>query len=214
MPVAVDAVTSGTSSGSPTVSHTCSGSDRVLYVLIAERYDTALTGVTYNGVALTSIHQANNGNLSTTNVWRLIAPASGANNVVISQSASHDLAYTILSVTGADQSTPEGTLVSGTANSTSPSKTAVAVADDLIVDLLSWWRGASQNATVGAGQTSRSNQTLGSLGGAVSTEPGGASIVMSWTMSASAYWNHVAIPVKQVAAGGGGPVNMLLVGAG
>jgi len=183
-------------------------------VLIAERYDTALTGVTYNGVALTSIHQANNGNLSTTNVWRLIAPASGANNVVISQSASHDLAYTILSVTGADQSTPEGTLVSGTANSTSPSKTAVAVADDLIVDLLSWWRPSAQNATVGASQTSRSNQTLGTVGGAVSTEPGGASIVMSWTMSASAYWNHVAIPVKQVAAGGGGPVNMLLVGAG
>lgn len=216
MAVAVDAVTFSTSSGSPTKAHTCTGSNLALYVLIAERFNTAVTGVTYAGVALTRIQQLNDGNVETTNIYRLVAPATGTNNVVISQSASHDLCYTIVSLTGVDQSTPEGTIVSGVGNSTAPTHTASAATDDLVIDLVAWYKSGTQTATVGSGQTERSNQSLGTIGGAVSTEPGAASVVMDWTLSGATNWNHAAVPVKAAAAAppATGPRDLLLLGAG
>lgn len=200
MGAAVDAVTFGTSAGSPTVAHTCTGTDLALYVLIAERYDTAITGVTYNGVALTQIHQDNHGNIETTNVFRLLNPPTGAHDVVITQTASHDLAYTIISLTGVHQTTPEGTIVGGTGTSGTPTHDITLETDDLGLDLVAWYKPGSESMTVGANQTQQSNQTIGTLGGAVSTETGNGTVTMSWTPSGSNWWNHVAIPVKAAAS--------------
>lgn len=215
MAVAIDTVTAGTSTGSPTVAHTCTGSDLALYVLVAERFNTALTGVTYNGVALTEIYQLDHGNIETTNAWRLVNPATGAHDVVISQSASHDLCYTIVSLAGVDQTTPEGTIVGGTGTTGNPTNDVTLASGDLALDLVAWFIAAAEAQTVGAGQTQRSNQTSGTVGGAVSTEAGTGTVTMSWTASGSNWWNHVAIPVKAAAAAGGGSArNLLLLGVG
>lgn len=82
-----------------TWSHTCSGANRVLVVNIfsADRHPT---GVTYNGDSLTQIEaQANFGYQST---WILVAPDTGANNIVVSFSSSSYCTAQAISLNGAN----------------------------------------------------------------------------------------------------------------
>lgn len=106
MAIAYDTVTDGGygASGGKTFSHTCSGSNRILFVSTfgAVGSDT-VTGVTYNGVAMTLVKTL----LTPTDgrylgAWVLMNPASGANNVVISVS-SGDTYGMAVSYTGTAQ---------------------------------------------------------------------------------------------------------------
>ena len=87
--IAFDAASSATGVGvsSLTWAHTTSGADRLLIVGVS--FDTGtVTGVTYAGVPMTSV-----GNTTTAlkmHMWRLIAPATGANNIVVSFSNTGD----------------------------------------------------------------------------------------------------------------------------
>jgi hypothetical protein len=89
-----------------TFSHTCSGSDRILLVGVVTEIASPdiVTGVTYNGVAMTQLGKVFSGDLDEVYLYALIAPATGANNVVIS--VSNALAFTYggsVSYTGAYQ---------------------------------------------------------------------------------------------------------------
>jgi hypothetical protein len=69
-----------------TFSHTSSGSERALLVWVAVQEngtDNVVSGVTYNGVAMTELHQGESDTLRGA-LFGLVAPASGANNVVVS----------------------------------------------------------------------------------------------------------------------------------
>ncbi len=217
MAVAVDAVTTGSSDGNPTVSHTCAGSDRALYVVCNHRFDWT-PEATYNGVSLSQVARKTNGNTVTVTILRLVAPATGANNVVFSgNTGSDDLLYAIVSLTGVDQSTPEGTAVNGSGTGTGPSLAVGSEADGLVIDALAVLMNAGQTITVGADQTERHNATNApDLRGGVSTEPGAGSVTMSWTISGSATYSHAAVPVKPTGGGGGGATskNVLLLGVG
>lgn len=82
-----------------TWSHTCSGTNRVLVVNVFSS-DRHPTGVTYNGDALTQIKaQANYGYQST---WLLIAPDTGANNIVVSFSSGSYCTAQAISLNGAN----------------------------------------------------------------------------------------------------------------
>lgn len=199
--VQVDAVTTGSSDGNPSVSHTCTGTDRALYLIINHRFDWTPTA-TYNSVALTQIGRQTNSNTVTVTAFRLIAPDTGSNTLAISgNGGSDDLLYTIISLTGVDQTTPEGTIVSGTGTGTSPSLSVTSEADGLVIDALAVLMTAAQTITVGAGQTERHNATNApDLRGGVSTEPGATSVTSSWTISASATYTNLAIPVSPAAA--------------
>lgn len=114
MAIAFDAKTapSTTTGTTHTFSHTCTGSDRVLYVFGHDRATgaTQVTGVTYAGAAMTKVTELDG--TATTNdraitMWRLIAPATGANNVVVTSSVSNNLRFASASYTGVDQTTPE-----------------------------------------------------------------------------------------------------------
>ena len=109
MALAFDAAVDGgsTTGTSRTFSHTCSGSNRLLIVGVrggTTADGDVITGVTYNGVSMTKIF----GNEPLGNRWTylyyLINPASGANNVVISASASINISGAASSYTGAYQS--------------------------------------------------------------------------------------------------------------
>lgn len=204
MAVAVDAVTTGTSGGNPSFSHTCTGANLVLYVLIAQRYGTSgVTAVTYNSVAMTLLSDYDDANETHTFVYRLVAPATGANTVGITQTDSRSLGYTAISCTGVDQVNPEGTIVQATGGGTAVSATVSSAVNDLVLDVLAWYRPVAETATVGAGQTQRQNTSHTTVGAASSTEAGAASVAMTWTMSAAADWNQIAVPVKAGGAGGG-----------
>ncbi len=89
-----------------TVSYTCSsGSDRLLIVHfdgdIAAGADD-ITGVTYAGVSMTQLGKVVGGLSQARNVYTyyLLGPATGANNVVISCTATHYLIATAADYTG------------------------------------------------------------------------------------------------------------------
>lgn len=111
------------SSGSLTYSHTCTGSDLVLYVMAATASGVTVTGITYNGVSMTLVDSYTGIGLATDNVYLyiLVGPSTGANNIVISASGSGSLIYAgSSSYTGAAQSgQPVHTAKNSTASATS-----------------------------------------------------------------------------------------------
>lgn len=109
MAIAYDATAHGNTGGatSLTFSHTCStGQDRILWVgfRVGSSSDVA-TGVTYGGVAMTqAIKRQDTSGSQYVYLYYLIAPATGANNVVISLSGSNSIIGISASYTGANQS--------------------------------------------------------------------------------------------------------------
>lgn len=218
MAVAVDNAANGQTDSTVSTAYTVSGSDRVLYVLTCENGNTGVDAVSYNSVSLTKVHEKLNSSNQAVNVWRLIAPATGSNTLSITQGGgSHSIVWCAVSFTGAHQSAPEGTIVDtsanpGTGSSLSPSSTS----DGFLVDMLCV-RSDTVTATVGSGQTQRVNlrnaDAPGVLGCA-STEVGtGSSVTMDWTMSGSAPYAHVAVPVLAASAVVAGR-NLTLMGVG
>lgn len=63
-----------------------SGSDRYLIVAVALKDNTAVSGVTFNGTALTLIGARFNGQKAGAEMWGTIAPATGTFNVVVAMS--------------------------------------------------------------------------------------------------------------------------------
>jgi len=124
MPVAVNtgSAANGNSGGSTTVtfSYTAgSGSERLL--LVQTRVASgSVTSVTYAGAGLTS--HATGGGMT---IWRKTAPASGANNVVVTIGTYNQLIASTSDWTGVDQTTPLGTQVSATGTSTTPATGSV-----------------------------------------------------------------------------------------
>lgn len=215
MAVVPDAASNGggTGAGPFTFSHTTSGANRVMVAGIAYYHPIAtITAVTYNGVALTAIPSASadSGDYHV-RLYALIAPATGSNTVSVSVSASvYELGAGVVTVTGAHQTSPTGTPVSATGNDMTPTVDALANSDELVMDTLSIIH--SGTLSVGAGQTSQWNTTVGGFFKyAGSTEAGaGGTTTMSWANTSSQPWALVAVPVKPVAAGGGSAVPVFI----
>lgn len=195
-----------------TFSHTCSGSDRLLIVTtgaLGFPPVAAPTGVTYNGVAMTQIWTEDYLEVFALEIrseaWYLVAPATGANNVVATWALGAEHCASSVSFTGSDQSSPLGTPATAQGASAPATVDAGSSAGDIVIDGA---RIGQPTITVGAGQTSRNEQeniNFSSAGGS-STEPGGGTITMSWTMGAGGYgdkWAMGAVAVKPVAAAGG-----------
>lgn len=130
MAIAYDAYSgvSATTGTSLTFSHTCTGSDRILFVMGHDQSGASslVTGVTYNGVAMTQIGSGVRvpGDRYLT-MWYLIAPATGANNVVVSASGSTGLRFSAISYTGAKQSGQPDANTTNTGSSVSSITTTV-----------------------------------------------------------------------------------------
>lgn len=84
MAIAFDAAVNAAASSSPlTFAHTVgAGSDRILFVGVEHNGTTTVSGITYNGVALTKINAQASGVMNF-ELWYLSNPASGSNNVVV-----------------------------------------------------------------------------------------------------------------------------------
>lgn len=212
MAIALDAATSSSSTASSTLtfSHTVAGSDRVLMVGVSWQTgavnNATVTGVTYNGVAMTLVdEQAPPDPFNQTlgaSLWRLVAPATGTHNVVITISNTSDVILGgATSWTGVDQTTPLGTSAKATAQSGTTATVNVSSATgEVVVDVVI----GLDPISVGAGQTSRYATTGIGLTGAGSSEPGAGTVTMSWTVANYA-WRIVAVPLKPVAAAAGNP---------
>lgn len=102
--------TSNTGSASSlTYSHTCSGVDRILLVQVWCGSNRTISSITYNGVSMTELSTLTGGSIGAgerTAVYYLIAPATGANNVVVTLSGATSIASNSASYTGVDQTNP------------------------------------------------------------------------------------------------------------
>lgn len=212
MAIAFDAATNaqGNSASSLTYAHTVSGSDRVLYVLFWA-FDSvsvsAPSGVTYAGVSMTKIAEQVYGVASRQNmsVWRLIAPATGTNNVVVTCAATQaELNGTALSYTGVHQTTPEGTAVTAASSTGTATVSVTSVASgEVVVGGVGVF---NRTLTVGSGQTQRSYVSNG--GGndtsMTSDESGTGTVTHEYTLSSGQGWGIAAWAVKPSGGGGGG----------
>lgn len=189
--------------------HTCTGVNRYLTVGVSMLSvgGASVNSITYNSVALSLIKaQASAVGAIRSELWGLVAPATGSNTIVVTLSASLDSASGAVSYTGVEQTTPYEAANSATATNVGAADATVnvtTVADnDWTFDNVATDDTA---ITVGAGQTSRNNVT-GTLGsGAMSTEgpktPAGT-VAMSWTnVDALKTWSTVAAALRPVAAG-------------
>jgi len=202
--IAVDAASQGaTTTQTLTIPHTTgAGSDRLMLVGVSyDRDGGTVTNVTYNGLPLTRVADVDNTSGSVkprVDIWQLVAPQSGAANVVInfSGSSSTDANAGVVTFTGVDQVTPTGT--AATNISTGPGNSAATVtlpsaAGELVYDTVAVANNAAANA--GPGQTRLWTTNTANIRGAGSTEPGAASVTMSWT-NGSARWAIAAVSIK------------------
>lgn len=111
MALAVDSTSGNRVGGVPThtYSHTCNGSDRILVVCVAAWNspigNCVVTGITYAGASLTAAQQRSDAGTGTAEVWYLIAPATGANNIIVSYAGTVNSSnVAAVSFTGAKQS--------------------------------------------------------------------------------------------------------------
>lgn len=131
MAIALD--TSATSFINPgtslTYSHTCTGSNLLLLVGVrGTSTNGSITGVTYNGVAMTEITRVleTGGNIYIY-LFGLLAPSTGANNIVVSSSSNSLITAVSASFTGVKQSgLPDASTTNTGASPLTTSLTSIA----------------------------------------------------------------------------------------
>jgi len=133
MAIAFDTATADfASASSQTFAHTCSGSNRILFVATRAGTTDNVTGATYGGVAMTLVNKVLIASGSRyLYLFMLVNPASGANNVVLTASGSVDFCSFASSYTGAKQTGQPDAHTTNTNNGTSPySASLTTVADN------------------------------------------------------------------------------------
>lgn len=204
MAIANDSFTNGafTSGTTHTFSHTCSGTDRILYVHAFINTTTdRVTGVTYNGTSMTLLHKFSPAAGRYLYVFALINPDTGANNVVISASASVAIGGNAVSYTGVSQtSQPEVTRTE--IGSTNPDTYSITTTTDNSWAVL-FTLGNNANPTASTGSTFvGQNSVYGDAdvfdsGGAIT--PAGS---YSMTLSYSSTFTHGIVQVAMAPSAG------------
>jgi len=101
-----------------TVSHTTAGDDRLLVVAVTiDDLTITVSAITYNGVAMTLADSYTG--LKKIYLYYLVAPALGANNIVVTLSSTPDFGLMAVSYTGVNQTSPLDATIRNT-DTTSP----------------------------------------------------------------------------------------------
>lgn len=192
-----------------TIPATVAGTNNVLIVGVSMNI-TGNTGatvasVTYNGVALTQAGFHNDaGNTERVEIWYLVAPATGTNNVVVTTNLLGGAAVgTIVgatNVSGADQTSPIRDFASADGAAAGLSTLNIPSANgDTVVDTLAI-TGTDSVTAYGPTQTqvwaSASGATANDVYGSGSTRAGAASVPLSETLNANSNWSLGAVSVR------------------
>ena len=215
--IAAAATTSGSNSsiasgGTLSFSHTPgSGTNRLLLVSVGVGMTSAtdgtpgtVTGVTFGGTAMSQVGTILNGPIRNY-IYSLVNPASAAANVVVTiGTATSSVSASATTFTGANQTTPLGTLVSNSAASGATlSATVTSATDDLVYSAAAVDEGSVANSittTTTGGQVQLANNSLFHyVPTAASTKPGAASVPVNYTQSdtTTQQWIVQAVPIKQ-----------------
>lgn len=199
--IAFDAASGGnfTATTSKTVSHTTTGSNLVMIVALAlDNGGSTNFACTYNGVAMTLV-DATTGTDRNVVMFYLIAPATGAHNVVASWTGNNTGEMDVRTYTGVHQTVAIGTpakMDTGSTQQTSHSVTVTSATGELVVDAIC----AEGTPTVGSGQTQRYSNSIFTDFSAGSDEFGAASVTMSWATATNKRSALIAVPLKPTTA--------------
>lgn len=215
MAVTIDGTTivTGTSTAATTLTitgKTTTGSNRVGGVSVMWNSQTpVITGATWNGVAMTIALQGTetvDGSLGAAILY-IVNPPTGASNIVITWNVAATAVASAWSVQDAHQSSTISASHAGTstAGGSVITNTVTTASGELIVDAVSLTQFDVNVPSVGANQTSISNQLYASFYFGVSSSQAGADGgVMSWTIGGAGDAAFISIAVSIAAAGGGG----------
>ena len=192
-----DTPTSSYGSGNLSWTHTTSGTNRYLIVVVGQLNDGGTgdpTAVTFDGVdmtAATPLWTSVRFSYRST-AYGLIAPAIGAATVAITVNNSNNNVAGAISCSGVDQSIPVGTAVTADAFSSLISVTATTASGEYVID------GGVMNKTgltVGADQDEEINRDNNGASLVMSTQDGVDGGVMTW-VTPEGHWATGAIPIK------------------
>jgi hypothetical protein len=202
-PVFSNASSGAAEAASVTFAHKIApGADRLLLVgshIASKAYTTG--SVTYAGKALTQIdtevEAATPGEDCNSTLWYLVNPPVGTANVVSyleEITTDRPMAVWAMSFTGVNQTTPLGKRSSafGITLATSASVSVASAVGELVVDNYCMAITPPGSLAAGASQTERIRQDAPSndLRAAASTEPGSASVTVSWSFDPAYYTLH------------------------
>ncbi len=195
------------SGGTLTWSHTvASQSDRILIVgldidlrIDDSAFSAGLFYTTHGGASMTFLasRKGASGTNVTVALFYLLAPTTGANNIVVQtpEGATVAIVGGAESLYNVDQDTPFGTVVSNTNTNGTPTVTVVTVSGDQILAVV----GVEGSATIAAGtnETERWDDTQGTdVSGSGYTQAGSDGGVMAPSLTAGTDWVEIAVPIK------------------
>lgn len=190
-------------------SHTCSGSDRCLLVGVTIYHSAARTvsGITYNGVALTKIAgitAALEGNQQDCELWYLANPTSGTNTITVTLSAAANFwAPLAASYTGVDTAAAIDANNTGqnTSNSTNaPTVSVTTVADNDWLVGFAWSRAGVPSASTGTIDRIRNTGTWCALSDSNGAKSPAGSYNLAWTASSGTWPGVVTAALKPLAS--------------
>ena len=192
--ISLDMCTTGTTSSSPlTFSHTIGGGDERLLVIgigIEGSSGIDVTGVTYDGFALTKADDEISGSSLLAEMWYMLdadLPSAGSYSVSISVSGSiTNINSGACSYTSAKQSAPEATAVDDAGDDDEASNISTSITSNtngaLIIDVVASSR--TNSLSPNSGQTERYEVAGSSSRTAGSTEVGGNGLeTLGWSHS-------------------------------
>lgn len=180
-----------------TYSHTVANqSNRLLMVTVDA--GASVSSVTYAGVTMTALPGGSNsgqGGGEVLSVYYLIGPATGANNVVITCSASTFIIGASASYYGVAQSGTFGTAASnsGSAATSSTNTVTTTFSGQVVYDTLNNTIAATVSA--GSSQTKRGQVTSGgvAIGDIAAT---GSNMTLTWSWTGSATWAQISVAMN------------------
>ncbi len=197
---AASAVENQSAGTTATLSHTTSGSNRILIVACHQTSVGAnsVTGVTYNGVSMTKIGatvtiQASNAYMT---LWYLVAPATGANNIVVTKGSGDNTSVAAVSYTGAKQTGQPEVNGTDTGSGTAPTRAMTPSTNNAMLLMAVGGDGTGGTATESTNWTRRANNyTKGSIGEKLVATP--ASTTQTVTFNASQNWGVIQISLAE-----------------
>lgn len=190
-----------------------SGSDRAIVACVMTNAPIeGLPGtVKYNAVDLTQIGTSYNfGGTRYLSMWRLVANATGTNNLVADFLTPRAFNWIgAVTLDGVNQGTPVDSLDTATGATTPITNDVTSAAGDLVVDCVMVIHGGGGGSiSVGASQTSRNENDSWSGGeyssGMSTEEASGTPITMSWSIAVDGTWGAAAVNVNAASGGGSG----------
>jgi hypothetical protein len=201
-PVAFDSSAQALENGGDgilTLSYTCSGSNRGLFVGVCARgFSGSSTSTTYDGDAMQEVWDVGSGLNNSGYVIAVEAVGTGALNIVNTLSdAPGSHALVAASFTGVNQTTPAGTATTATGGASPATVTVADVgADDMVVDTM--YIQSAGSKTAGADQiVLQSVDMTNSVFLYSSYQDGVDGGVMSWTLGGTPdIWHNGAVALK------------------